>query len=196
MLEEHLCTSPLNLGILFSSSPHLSTFAWGHRHVRFAITSLMCPAQEIVPSFFFPFSSCVVIVYIPRAGTTSYHFCLARNMLLASTNIDGVWKGGREVMDPNAAVCARATRGHKDPGRAVGDQQPRNRASCCFLPGSPHSHLTQTKGTQNKMACTTQKEGTLLGHGEAEAVVDPSRGRRERPARFSVGWRRAGQLHW
>lgn len=105
----------------------------------------------------------------------------AESMLLAPINVGGAWQGGREVTDPNAAVCARAARGRKEPGRGRGRpaaQEPRVQgtfrltvgASCGFLLRSPCSRLTQTQRTQNKTACTTQKEGTLLGQGGAEAA--------------------------
>lgn len=39
----------------------------------------------------------VAIVYVPRAGTTSYHLCLASTLRgacgLAPINVDEIWKG-------------------------------------------------------------------------------------------------------
>ena len=46
---------------------------------RQIINGLTCPAKELelpTPLFFF----LIAIVYIPRTGTTSYHFCLASTM--------------------------------------------------------------------------------------------------------------------
>ena len=63
------------------------------------INGLTCPAKELeLPTFF----SLVAIVYIPRAGTTSYYFCLASTMRGASRLAP--IKGGHEFVCPKAAV--------------------------------------------------------------------------------------------